>query len=225
MQALFLGSIGTLADTSELQREAYNTAFADAGLDWHWDRDSYRRMLARSGGRDRIERYAADYGVTVDAAALHSAKRRRFHDDLDWGRARVRPGVMELLDEAEERGVPTALVSTSDGEDVDRVLAGIGMDRRDFAIVVDASDVVAPKPAPDCYHLACARLAMAPERCVAIEDNPQGAAAAAAAKLSVLGWPGVNTRDLDFGSARVVDGPSIRDAALDALGLARAPVG
>jgi HAD superfamily hydrolase (TIGR01509 family) len=225
MQALFLGSIGTLSDTSELQREAYNTAFAEAGLDWHWDRSSYRQMLALAGGRERIERYAAIRGATVDAEALHRAKRRRFHDELDWGRARVRPGVIELLDEAEALRLPTALVTTADPDDLDHLLAGIGMDRSDFGIVVDATDVVARKPASDCYHLACARLAVAPERCLAVEDNPAGVEAAAAAGLHVLAWPGANTRGLDFGTAPVVEAGSIREAALGALEGAPVPAG
>ena len=45
IQALFFGGIGTLLETSELQREAFNAAFREAGLDWHWSIDEYREML------------------------------------------------------------------------------------------------------------------------------------------------------------------------------------
>jgi hypothetical protein len=54
VSALLFGSISTVADTSELQRAAFNRAFAEHGLDWTWDRDDYRAMLATSGGRSRI---------------------------------------------------------------------------------------------------------------------------------------------------------------------------
>jgi HAD superfamily hydrolase (TIGR01509 family) len=225
MQVLFLGSIGTLADTTELLREACNAAFAEAGLDWYWDRPAHRRMLALPGLRERIARYAAAGGEEVPLDRLLRLARARFRERLDWGHARMRPGLMELLDAAERRGVPVALVTTSDPRDVDHLLAGIGLDRTDFAIVTDAEDVVAPKPAPDCYHLACARLAVAPERCVAIEDHPAGVRAARDAGASVLAWPGPDARGLDYGSARVIGEDALPGAALDALAGARATVG
>ena len=58
MSALLLGSISALADTSELQREAFNAAFAEHGLDWEWTREDYQQMLTGNGGRDRVAAYA-----------------------------------------------------------------------------------------------------------------------------------------------------------------------
>jgi beta-phosphoglucomutase-like phosphatase (HAD superfamily) len=37
LQAVIFGSIGTIAETSDIQRQAFNLAFAEAGLDWNWD--------------------------------------------------------------------------------------------------------------------------------------------------------------------------------------------
>src|SRR5579875_2388832 len=67
MTAVLFGSIGTLADTSELQREAFNEAFREHGLDWNWSRDEYRELLRDSGGAKRIAAYAQERGDTVDA--------------------------------------------------------------------------------------------------------------------------------------------------------------
>lgn len=50
MSAVLFGSISTIADTSELQRQAFNQAFRIHGLDWDWNREDYRGMLAASGG-------------------------------------------------------------------------------------------------------------------------------------------------------------------------------
>ncbi len=36
-KAILLGSIGVVAETSDIQRRAYNTAFKEAGLDWVWE--------------------------------------------------------------------------------------------------------------------------------------------------------------------------------------------
>ena len=50
MNALFLGSIGVIAETSELQRRAYNAAFEAQGLDWYWNVANYCEMLKNPGG-------------------------------------------------------------------------------------------------------------------------------------------------------------------------------
>jgi hypothetical protein len=82
MPALLFGSISTVADTLELQRQAYNRAFAEHGLDWRWDRDDYVAMLDRSGGQDRVAAYADSVGATVDAAAIHKTKSTIFRESL-----------------------------------------------------------------------------------------------------------------------------------------------
>jgi phosphoglycolate phosphatase-like HAD superfamily hydrolase len=62
MSAILFGSIGTIADTSELQRQAFNQAFKAHGLDWCWDREEYLTLLEKSGGQKRIADYAGSTG-------------------------------------------------------------------------------------------------------------------------------------------------------------------
>ena len=59
MKAIFLGSIGTIADTSELQLKSFNLAFEKHGLEWVWSPHEYTEMLKIAGGTKRIQRYAA----------------------------------------------------------------------------------------------------------------------------------------------------------------------
>ena len=54
MKALLLGSIGVLAETSDLQRQAYNEAFAAQGLDWRWNVATYCQNLTTPGGERRL---------------------------------------------------------------------------------------------------------------------------------------------------------------------------
>ena len=51
LSALIFDVDGTLAETEELHREAFNKAFAAAALDWHWDQALYGQLLAVSGGK------------------------------------------------------------------------------------------------------------------------------------------------------------------------------
>ena len=57
-KAMLFGSIGTLAETSDIQRNSFNEAFKISGLDWFWDEDKYRNLLSKSGGTGRINDYA-----------------------------------------------------------------------------------------------------------------------------------------------------------------------
>jgi len=57
-KAILFGSIGTLIETSDFQRESFNEAFKEAGLDWYWDQEDYRLLLKQSGGTKRIEDFA-----------------------------------------------------------------------------------------------------------------------------------------------------------------------
>ena len=70
MTAVLFGSISTLADTSEVQRTAFNEAFAEHGVDWHWDREECAALLETAGGRNRVAGYANEQSViTVMARA------------------------------------------------------------------------------------------------------------------------------------------------------------
>ena len=57
-KALLFGSIGTLVETSEIQRKSFNEAFKKKGLDWYWTKKEYIKLLNKSGGSDRIKEYA-----------------------------------------------------------------------------------------------------------------------------------------------------------------------
>lgn len=206
MPAILLGSISTVADTSELQREAFNRAFADHGLDWSWDRAQYREMLRDSGGRARIAAAAEQRGVEVDAAAVHRTKTERFHELLAGGTVRPRPGLGATLRAAQAEGVPIALVTTTDPDSVRILLDALSdeVDASAFATVVDVSQVSRPKPDPEAYRLALRRLGVDAGECVAVEDNLGGVRAATDAGIRCLAFPNENTIEHDLDSSTVI---------------------
>ena len=201
MSALLLGSISVLADTSELQREAFNAAFAEHGLHWEWSREDYQRMLTGNGGRDRIQEYAAARGESVDADAVHATKSRIFQERLRSGDVAARPGVAETINQARAAGHKVALVTTTSPDNLAALDAGLGglPALRDFDLVVDADQVEAGKPDPEAYLLALDKLAERAEDCLAVEDNVGGVEAARAAGIAVVAFPNANTQDHDFG--------------------------
>jgi len=207
VSALLFGSISTVADTSELQRAAFNRAFAEHGLDWTWDRDDYRAMLATSGGRSRIAEYAEARGQTVDAQAVHATKSAFFRESLA-GTATPRPGVVDTIKQARATGMKVGLVTTTAPENVAALLAALGpdIDRADFDVVVDSSQVDQPKPDAAAYEFALRQLGEDPADAIAVEDNVGGVRSAVAADVTCVAFPNANTAGHDFpGAARVVD--------------------
>jgi HAD superfamily hydrolase (TIGR01509 family) len=207
MKAVLFGSISTLADTSELQRRAFNDIFAEAGLDWHWDQESYRAMLATNGGEHRIAGFARDRGAVVDPATLHDAKNQRFIALLADADVVLRPGVAAVIEGARSGDARVAFATTTSRQTIDALLGALApsVAADDFALITDVTSVTSPKPSPDVYVHACAEIDVAPADCVAIEDNPGGFAAALAAGIPCVAFPNENTRALDFGTAATVD--------------------
>ncbi|NBD29260.1 MAG: HAD-IA family hydrolase [Alphaproteobacteria bacterium] len=201
MAALLLGSIGVLAETSHLQRGAFNAAFAEAGLDWHWSEARYSELLARSGGADRIATEAKSRGASVDVAALHARKSVLFRKELTKG-VPLRPGVAETIQAARAAGDTVALVTTTSLANVDAVLKATGLSHSGFDLILTRGDVTDPKPAPEVYAVALARLGHPAAR--AVEDNPDGLRAALGAGLTCTAFPGAMHEAARFDGASAV---------------------
>ena len=205
MKALLFGSIGTIVETSEMQRDAFNRAFALHGLDWHWSRDIYRSLLSQSGGRMRIKCYADEIGVVVDAKEIHVTKTHIFQELMDGTDLVARDGVVEALNYARISRVRTAFVSTTDLQSINRVRAATkGLRANHFDIVTSSAMNHTAKPSPNIYNYVLETFGLVGAETVAIEDNVDGVAAAQAAGCHVVAFPGHNTQTHDYGLAHEV---------------------
>ncbi|WP_139977360.1 HAD family hydrolase [Nocardioides litoris] len=213
MPALLLGSISTVADTSEIQRDAFNRAFAEHGLDWTWDRDEYKTLLDSNGGRDRVADYAAKRGQEVDADAVHATKSKIYQDTLTSTDIAPRAGVAETIKAARDAGWKVGLVTTTSADNI----AALGqalqgqVDFSELDVVVDQAKVGARKPDAEAYTFALSQLGEQAQDCVAIEDNLGGVASAKAAGVPVVAFPNGNTVDQDFGDVRRVETLELED--------------
>ena len=76
-KALLFGSIGSIVETSEIQRRSFNEAFKQYGLEWNWTKREYLSLLSKSGGKDRISRYAKKKKDVLNSAYLRNSINKR----------------------------------------------------------------------------------------------------------------------------------------------------
>jgi HAD superfamily hydrolase (TIGR01509 family) len=217
LKALLFDVDGTLADTErDGHRIAFNAAFAEAGLDWEWSPSLYEKLLAVTGGKERIrhylEQYRGDYDPHADLepliARLHAAKTTHYTALLARGAIPLRPGVRRLLEEARREGLRLAIATTTTPANVTCLLENtLDASAASWFDVIAAGDVVpAKKPAPDIYEYALERMGLAATECLAFEDSENGIRAARGAGLATIITVNDYTREHDFtGACLVVD--------------------
>ena len=205
-KAILFGSIGTLIETSELQRNAFNQAFSENGLDWNWNPAQYQDLLKKSGGCQRIEDFAAQQGIEVDASKLHDEKTKIFDELMVGGGVLLRPGVANFIDQALDNGIKLAFVTSTSKDNVDAVFQALKnqLNSSNFSFIGNDKMVSNTKPKPDIYLKALLELNLKAEDCVAIEDTEVSMQSALAASIKCIGFPGAFAKDNDFSSAILV---------------------
>jgi len=216
LRALIFDVDGTLSETEETHRAAFNTAFAEAALGWVWDQSLYRRLLDVTGGKERLRYFLESFDaprspavptdeaeLTAWIAALHSRKTALYNELVASGAASLRPGVEALINEARTAGIRLASATTTSLTNVESLIrATLGPNGLSLFDAIAAGDMVgAKKPAPDVYLLTLEQLGLAPQACLALEDSLNGLRSAHAAQLSVVITPSIYTTHQAFPQA------------------------
>lgn len=171
---------GTLIDSEPLTRRCIEVVLARMGLvltDAHFEAMVGRAWPESSRVlRDRV-------GVT-DLDTYLVDLRREFEGRYD--EVASFPDAVAIVRSLVASGVPVAVCTSSGRMHLDRVLASPDFADIAFDAEVTREDTDRHKPDPAPYLLAAARLGVAAERCVAVEDSPTGARSALAAGMRVV---------------------------------------
>ena len=213
-RAIIFDVDGTLAETEETHRKAFNRAFERAGLPWHWDQALYAELLAVTGGKERIRHYIEDFGaegvpdsdLDTFIKALHADKTAAYTELVTGGGLELRPGIRALIATAQSKGYRLAIATTTTPANIDALLAAtFGEGGRELFEVICAGDSVPnKKPAPDVFLKTLAELDLPAASCVALEDSRNGLLSSVAAGIPTIVTPGIYTSDQAFDEAALV---------------------
>jgi len=199
LRAVVLDMDGVVVDSEPVSLEVIAELLAEHGSPV--EEDALRALvgvpLATVMGR-----VAAMMPVPVDVAPLLAEYRRRYLPRLE-ARATATPGLRELIDGVRSAGWGLAMATSSSPAEARVVLRALDLVGR-FDVVVTAADVARPKPAPDLYLLATARLAVAPHEAIAVEDSSSGLRAALAARVTCVAVATATSRGQDHAGAALV---------------------
>jgi HAD superfamily hydrolase (TIGR01509 family) len=225
LRALIFDVDGTLSETEEVHRRAFNETFAETGLDWNWSVEDYTWLLKTTGGKERMRAFRDHIGAScpsdAEIAALHGAKTARYGALVASRALTLRPGVAELIQAARQAGLKIAVATTTNRSNVDALCRACWGKEADevFDVIAAGDEVMAKKPAPDVFDLAVERLGIDPSEAVAFEDSRNGVMSAQAAGLRAIVTPSRYTAAEDFSMAEwvVEDLSAMNIAVLDAL--------
>jgi len=191
-KALFFGSIGSIVETSDLQRKSFNQAFIKSDLNWYWTKKQYKKLLNKSGGEDRVSRYAKQSNIRVNAKKIRSLKTKIFNNYLKKKELKLRPGVKDLINFCIKNKIKLGFVSSTSLNNINSIFYCLrrSIKKSYFNFIGNSSLVKKNKPNPDIYLFALKKLKLKPRECIAIEDSQESLNAAFKAKIKCLIFPG-----------------------------------
>jgi len=192
---LFIGSIGAVAETSELQRRAYNQALKENNVNWEWSQDIYKKLLKSNGGIDRLETLSAATNQHLSEETIkniHSRKTELAARHIISEKISPRAGLVNLIKAAKDDGCKVAWVTTTGTENTDAILqASQGtLTNAHFDHIFHRDEAENGKPSADIYHKALNHFNAEASECIAIEDSKNSMLSAKSAGIFTVVTPG-----------------------------------
>ncbi|MGR5108500.1 HAD family hydrolase [Vibrio jasicida] len=182
-QAAIFDMDGLLLDTERVCMRIFKEACEAQNLPFF--EEVYLTIIGRNAaGVEAI--FRKTYGVDLDR--LHNEWRTRYDAVVKHQAIPVKDGVVELLEWLKEKGIPTAVATSTAKEVAQKKLELAGLSKY-FDNLTTGCEVSHGKPDPEIYLLAASRLNVDPTKCIAFEDSNNGVRSAVAANMVTFQIP------------------------------------
>jgi HAD superfamily hydrolase (TIGR01509 family) len=213
IEAIVFDLDGLMVDSEPLAKEAWRAFLARHGHTF--DRETSKATLGlRLTECAQLIKERYDLPLSVEEIA---AQRSEWFLAALEGNLQPMPGLLELLEAIDARGLRRAVATSSPKFYASAALREIGV-AGGFEVIIAGDMVPRGKPAPDIYLAAAEALALSPAVCLALEDSPNGLHAAKSAGMRCIVVPNALSADLDLSAAdHVLPSLSIVAERLDEL--------
>ncbi|MBP3595767.1 MAG: HAD family phosphatase [Lachnospiraceae bacterium] len=165
---------GLVLDTEKLYTRFWQEAACACGYPMTKEQALGMRSLNRGAGLSKMQSY---FGPDVDYDFIRQKRIELMDAFVEKEGVTLKPGIHELLAFLKERGIKTAIATSSPMERTVLYLTSVGL-QNSFDELVSGYMVERGKPEPDIYLYAAEKLGVKPEECMVLEDSPAGILAA-----------------------------------------------
>lgn len=165
---------GLVLDTEKLYTRFWQEAACACGYPMTKEQALGMRSLNRGAGLAKMQSY---FGPEVDYDFIRQKRIELMDAFVEKEGVTLKPGIRELLAFLKERGIKTAIATSSPMERTVLYLTSVGL-QNSFDELVSGYMVEKGKPEPDIYLYAAKKLGAEPCNCMVLEDSPAGILAA-----------------------------------------------
>ena len=191
LKAVFFGSIGTVAETSEIQRRSYNSAFNRLNIDCYWNVANYCEMLKVPGGKDRLRNFTIPNISEEDVDKVHNLKEEIYAELIEQEDI-SRIEFVEVFHHSKASDLKVGLITTTSEKNINSLSKALEdkVNFNDFDIITTSNDCTTPKPSPEIYQNALRKIGVSPNEAIAIEDTQVNLDASLSANINSILYPG-----------------------------------
>lgn len=161
---------GVILDTEKLYTRFWQEAANALGYPMTKEQAMGLRSLNREFGAAKMQSY---FDVPVNYEEVRNKRIELMNAFIEKEGVELKSGIKELLSYLKEKGIKTAIATSSPIERTEKYLASVGLTGA-FDKLISGYMVQKGKPEPDIYELAAREIGLLPQECLAIEDSPSG---------------------------------------------------